>query len=71
MVKLGPGKSEQQTARLAEEIAKDVRNVLNSGEESVSVAIEEVSPEDWAEQVAKPEIVNNAENRDKKPGSTM
>jgi 4-oxalocrotonate tautomerase len=49
-VKLWPGKSEQQKIRLAEEIVKDVMNVLNYGEESVSVAIEEVKPQDWAEK---------------------
>jgi phenylpyruvate tautomerase PptA (4-oxalocrotonate tautomerase family) len=35
-------KSEQQKERLAEEIAKDVMDVLHYGEESVSVAIEEI-----------------------------
>jgi 4-oxalocrotonate tautomerase len=50
IVKLWPGKSEQQKARLADKIAKDVM-VLNSGEESILVAIEEVQPQDWAEQV--------------------
>ena len=38
IVKLWAGKSEQQKARLAEEIVKDVMNVLNYGDESVSVA---------------------------------
>jgi len=47
IVKLWPGKSEQQKTRLAEEIAKDVMDVLKYGEEAVSVAIEEVKPEDW------------------------
>ena len=42
IVKLRPGKSEQQTIRLAAEIATDVMNVLNDGEESVSGTIEEV-----------------------------
>jgi 4-oxalocrotonate tautomerase len=46
-------------------------NVLNYGEESVSVAFEEVSPQDWAEKVYKPDIVNNPENLYKKPGYTM
>ena len=58
IVKLWPGKSEQQKVRLAEEIAKDVMNVLNYGEESVSVAIEEVKPQDWAERVYKSDIQN-------------
>ena len=67
IVKLWPGKSEQQKARLAEEIVKDVMNVLNYGEESVSVAIEEVKAEDWAEKVYKPDILNKLENLYKKP----
>ena len=71
IVKLWPGKSEQQKARLAEEIVKDVMNVLNYGEESVSLAIQEVEPQDWAEQVYKPDIVNNSEKLYKKPGCTM
>ena len=61
IVKLWPGKSEQQKIRLAEAIVKDVMHVLHYGEESVSVAIEEIKAEDWAEKVYKPDIVNNAE----------
>ena len=38
-VKLWPGKSEQQKARLAEAIAKDVMEILHYGEESVSVTM--------------------------------
>ena len=71
IVKLWPGKSRQQKARLAEEITKDVMDVLDYGEESVSVAFEEVSPQDWAEKVYKPDIVNNSENLYKKPSYTM
>jgi 4-oxalocrotonate tautomerase len=68
IVKLWPGKSEQQKARLAEEIAKDVMDVLDYGEESVSVAIEEIKPQDWAEKVYKPDIVDSADKLYKKPG---
>ncbi len=71
IVKLWPGKSEQQKTRLAEEIAKDVMDVLKYGEEAVSVAIEEVKPQDWAEKVYKPDILNNPEKLFKKPGYTM
>ena len=71
IVKLWPGKSEQQKVRLAEEIVKDVTKVLNYGEESISVAIEEVEPQDWAERVYQPDIVNNSEKLYKKPGYTM
>jgi len=46
IVKLWPGKSEQQKARLADKIAKDVMEVLNYGEESVSVGFEEIKSQD-------------------------
>ena len=72
IVKFVPGKkSERQKARLAEEIVNDVMSVLDYGEESVSVAIEEVEPRDWAEKVYKPDIVNNSEKLDKKTGYAM
>ena len=71
IVKLWPGKSEQQKTRLAEKITKDVMEVLNYGDESVSVAMEEIKPQDWADKVYKPEIVNNPEKLYKKPGYTM
>ena len=71
IVKLWPGKSEQQKIRLAEAIVTDVMNVLHYGEESVSVAIEEVESQDLAEKVYKLDILNNSEKLYKKPGYTM
>jgi 4-oxalocrotonate tautomerase len=71
IVKLWLGKSEQQKIRLAEEIVKDVMNVLNYGEKSVSVTFEEVKPQDWAEKVYKPDILNKPEELYKQPGYTM
>ena len=38
IVKLWPGKSEQQKTRLAEAITKNVMDILHYGEESVSVS---------------------------------
>ena len=71
IVKLWPGKSEQQKTRLAEKITKDVMDVLNYGEESVSVAFEEIPARDWAEKVYKPDIAGRPEQLYKKPGYTM
>lgn len=68
IVKLWPGQSEQQKQRLAEKITRDVMEVLGHGEESVSVAFEEVEPRDWAEKVFKPDIVSKPEQVYKKPG---
>lgn len=71
IVKLWPGKSEEQKNRLAEEITKDVMEVLNYGAESVSVALQEIEPQDWAEKVYRPDIVAQTSNLYKKPGYTM
>jgi 4-oxalocrotonate tautomerase len=68
IVKLWPGNSEQQKAQLADAIAKNVMDVLGIGEESVSVSMEEVEPEDWAEKVYQPDIVNKPNQLYKKPG---
>ena len=68
IVKLQPGRSEQQKNRLAEEIVKDVVAIAKCEEKSVSVAIEEIKPEDWAEKVYRPDILNNPEKLYKKPG---
>jgi 4-oxalocrotonate tautomerase len=68
IVKLWPGKSEKQKQRLADAITKDVMEILNYGEESISVAMEEVKPQDWAEQVYRREIESNIEQVYKKPG---
>jgi 4-oxalocrotonate tautomerase len=48
-----------------------VLDILHYGEESVSVAIQEISAQDWEEKVYKPEIVNKAASLYKKPGYTM
>ena len=68
IVKLWPGKSEKQKAKLAEEITKAVMTVLNYGEESVSVAMEEVGAEEWMDKVYKPEILDKPTQIYKKPG---
>jgi len=68
VVKLWPGKSEEQQARLTEAITKDVMEILNYAEKSVSVAMEESQPQDWPEKVYKPEIQNNLDKLYKKPG---
>ena len=71
IIKLWPGKSEQQKRRLADAITKDVMDVLHYGDESVSVAFEEVSPADWADRVYQPDIVEKRGLLYKKPGYTM
>jgi 4-oxalocrotonate tautomerase len=68
IVKFYAGKTEQQKNRLAEAVTKAVTTTLNYGDESVSVAIEDVAPERWAEDVYRPDILGNADRIYKKPG---
>jgi 4-oxalocrotonate tautomerase len=71
IVKLWPGESEQQKTQLAQAITKDVMTVLRYSDESVSVAIEEVEPDEWAERVYRPDIEQKSDTLYKKPGYRM
>ena len=52
-------------------ITKDIATVLNYGDDSVSVALEEVTPDEWGEKVYRPDIAEKAATLYKKPGYTM
>ena len=66
-VKMYPGRSEEQKQQLADAIVKDVVNIAQCEESSVSVAIEEVDPKIWSETVYRVEIMEN-DKLYKKPG---
>ena len=68
MVKLYPGRSEEKKQQLAEAITRSVMEIAGCEEKSVSVALEEVEPEDWAEKVYRPEILEKEAQLYKKPG---
>ena len=68
IVKMYPGRTEEQKRRLTEAIVKDVVAITQVGESSVSVAIEEISPEEWTEKVYKPDILDKPDRLYKKPG---
>jgi len=68
IVKLWPGKSERQKTRLAEAITRSITEILHYGEESVSVAVEEITPQDWVEKVYKPDVKSKLDRLYKKPG---
>ena len=67
IVKLLPGRSEQQKVQLAQQIVKDVVRIANTDDKSVSVAIEEVDADDWTEKVYKPDIARHWDKLYKKP----
>jgi 4-oxalocrotonate tautomerase len=71
IVKLWPGKSESEKTRLAEKIVQDVMQALDYGEESVSVAMEEIKSTDWAKLVYEPDIEAKWDKLYKQPGYTL
>jgi len=67
IVKMYPGRSEQQKAQLAAAIVKDVMDIAKVGDDAVSVSIEEVKPIDWSEKVYYPDIRNGPGKLYQKP----
>ena len=59
IIKLYPGRTDEQKTKLAGEIVKDIVAIAKCEAKSVSVAIEEVEPGNWDEKVYKPDILNN------------
>lgn len=68
IVKLWPGKSLAQKRALSDAIVRDVANILNYGEESVSVGFEEVSSNEWSARVYEPDIQGKWDTLLKRPG---
>ncbi|MFC0684843.1 tautomerase family protein [Novosphingobium clariflavum] len=68
IVKLWPGKTTDQKQRLTDAIVHSVTSILDYGDESVSVAMEEVGPDEWTRKVVKPDILGNWDLLSKRPG---
>jgi 4-oxalocrotonate tautomerase len=68
IVKLWPGKSEQQKKKLAGQITRAVLDTLHYGEDSVSVGFEEVPANEWMAKVYEPDIRARPKMVYKKPG---
>lgn len=67
IVKMWPGRTEQQKTELTRAIVKDVVTHAKCEERSISVTIQEVTEEDWAAHVYKPDILGGAGILYKKP----
>jgi len=68
IVKLYPGRSEQQKIQLTDEIVKNVVEIAECKEAAVSVTFEEIEQDQWAEKVYRPDIMNGPGTLYKKPG---
>ncbi len=68
IVKMYPGRTDEQKNKLAQAIADSVVKIARCEDKSGSVAIEEIAPENWAETVYRPDIMEKEETLVKKPG---
>jgi len=67
IVKLWPGNSPEQKQALSDAIAHEVSDKLGSGAHSISIAFEEVDPQDRTEQVFEPEILGKWDQLAREP----
>lgn len=67
-VKLWPGKTTAQKQALSDAIVENVKTILGSADESVSVAFEEIQPENWSSHVYEAEIQDKWNMLTKAPG---
>jgi 4-oxalocrotonate tautomerase len=68
IIKMYPGRTVEQKNKLAQVIADSIVKIAKCEEKTVSVAIEEIAPEDWAETVYRPDILEKEKTLVKKPG---
>jgi 4-oxalocrotonate tautomerase len=68
IIKLLPGRSEDQKTALANAIVENVISITRCEVNAVSVAFEEISSEDWTEKVYRPDILGHPDRLYKKPG---
>ena len=68
IIKLWPGKSDEQKRRLSEAIVREVTSILGSSEQSVSVGFEEVPAEAWEAEVYEPDIIGKWDSLSRQPG---
>jgi 4-oxalocrotonate tautomerase len=68
IVKMWPGKTDEQKQRLADEVTKALMSTLNCKAESVSVGVEEVEQQKWTDEVYTPDIIGKSGTIIRKPG---
>lgn len=68
IVKLWPGRTEEQKTDLSNKITGALKDAINASDNSISVSIEEIPKERWTEMVYDTEIIGKKELLYKKPG---
>ncbi|MBD0414815.1 tautomerase family protein [Oryzicola mucosus] len=67
-VKMYTGRSEEQKRAITDALTAAMMASSGCSDASLSIAIEDVDPADWAETVYKPEIEAHSAHLYKKPG---
>jgi 4-oxalocrotonate tautomerase len=57
IIKLYPGRTEEQKSKLVEKLTQAVIESINVPEDFISIGIEEIQKEKWEEEVKKPDII--------------
>ena len=68
IIKMYPGRTEEQKKKLVKAITDSIIKIIAVDEKVISIAVEDVSPEDWAEKVYRPDILEKQNILYKKPG---
>jgi 4-oxalocrotonate tautomerase len=68
IIKMYPGRTEEQKKKLVKAITDSIIKIIAVDEKVISIAVEDVSPEDWAEKVYRPDILEKQNTLYKKPG---
>ncbi|NCO23501.1 MAG: 4-oxalocrotonate tautomerase [Candidatus Infernicultor aquiphilus] len=68
IIKMYAGRTEEQKKKLVKAITDSIVKIVDADKKYVSIAIEDVSPEDWAEKVYRPDILEKQNTLYKKPG---
>lgn len=66
-VKLYPGRSDEQKKAFTQSVIEAMQECLGVESKYVTVAFEEISPDDWQEVVVKPELIGKRELLTKEP----
>lgn len=61
VVKMYPGRTEEMKSSMVRALVEAASDALNAPQDWFTIGVEEVSPENWEEQVAKPEIMGKAD----------
>lgn len=67
-VKCYPGRTEEQKQALAKAITENVKEIMKASEESISITIEDIQPEDWDSTVVNVDVIPKTDVMYKKPG---